>query len=152
MKQVQPELEKLKFVIGLSGTYWDKIPSYSIWIDDTLIRKDYVAYDSDVVELIEFNYNCKIDSDHVLKIRLENKHYTDTVLDENNIIVRDMLLNIDSISIDDIELDFLKWSISDYTPDSKEFPKLNNCVNLGWNGSYIIQFKSPFYLWLLENM
>ena len=152
MSQPQLELEKYKFVIGLSGTYWDKIPRYSIWIDDKLIIKEYIQKDSDDVEYITFEESFLPDKEYTLKIRLENKHNTDTVLDDSNNILKDMLLNIESIMIDDIELEMLKWSQSIFLPDDSVRPILKECVNLGWNGSYILKFTVPFYLWLLENM
>jgi len=35
----------------------------------------------------------------------------------------------------------------DNLPDS-----VKNCVNLGWNGKWVLPFTSPFYIWLLENI
>lgn len=152
MSQPQPELEKYKFVIGLSGTYWDKIPRYSIWIDDKLIVKEYIQNDSDIIEYITFEETFVENQEYTLKIRLENKHNTDTVLDASDSIVKDMLLNIHHIEIDDIELEMLKWNSSVFMPDDPARPVLKECVNLGWNGSYCLKFTAPFYLWLLENM
>ena len=63
-----------------------------------------------------------------------------------------MLLNIDSIEIDEIDISELKWSASEFVADDPNRPTLQECVNLGWNGSYQLKFTSPFYLWLLENM
>jgi hypothetical protein len=34
----------------------------------------------------------------------------------------------------------------------KEIDHLDNCVNLGWNGTYTLKFASPFYIWLLEKL
>jgi hypothetical protein len=68
-----------------------------------------------------------------------------------------MLLNIDDIVIDDISLGHLLWS-ADYLLDHPQeyqgqtITKLDNCVNLGWNGTYVINFTSPFYVWLLEKL
>ena len=68
-----------------------------------------------------------------------------------------MLLNIDGITIDDISLGQLLWN-AEYILDkpqqynSKEITELANCVNLGWNGTYVFKFTSPFYIWLLEKL
>jgi len=31
-------------------------------------------------------------------------------------------------------------------------PVLTNCIDLGWNGEWQLEFDSPFYIWLLENI
>ena len=67
-------------------------------------------------------------------------------------ILQDMLLNIESLEIDDIELGTIKWTASKFVGDDPARPVLEACVNLGWNGSYMLEFKTPYYLWLLENM
>lgn len=144
--------ESLKFDITLSETHWDKYPVFSIWLDDEQIVQD---------DLSPSNYNIKFEREvnegsHSLKIRLENKTSKDTLV-ENGEIVKDMLLNIDDITIDDISLGTLLWS-AEYHLDSpqeyqgKTITQLNSCVNLGWNGSYVLKFTSPFYVWLLEKL
>jgi hypothetical protein len=96
------------------------------------------------------------EGDHTLKIRLENKTASDTLV-ENGEIVKDMLLNIDDIEIDDISLGNLLWS-AEYLLDKPQEYKgnsinhLDGCVNLGWNGTYVLKFTTPFYVWLLEKL
>ena len=69
-----------------------------------------------------------------------------------------MLLNIEDIVIDDISIGSLKWTKSKYITDSevmfqgKHTSTIKNCVNLGFNGSYILEFTLPYYVWLLENL
>ena len=94
-----------------------------------------------------------------------NKTVYDTKLDANGNIVKDLLLNIDSIEIDEIDIGSLKWTASNYTPMYPESytqhvlrtgqeieTELKNCVNLGWNGTWSLPFTSPVYIWLLENI
>jgi hypothetical protein len=143
--------EKLKFAVTLSGTYWDRKPQFSIWLDDHVVtQSEIVSQDPQTV-----NFEHTVDPGaHTLKIRLENKTNSDTLL-ENGTVVKDMLLNIDDITIDDISLGILLWS-AEYIPDTPQqykgqlITKLDNCVNLGWNGTYILKFDSPFYIWLVE--
>jgi len=152
----QGNKEKLKFNLSLSGTYWDKKPRYSILVDDKKMAAGSIDAASD--SIIEIEFECELDEDaeHVLSIRLENKTNEDTVktpaIGEPYVIEKDMLLNIHSIRIDDIDLGQLIWSASKFIGDDPRRPELTNCVNLGWNGAYILKFSSPFYLWLLENM
>jgi len=67
-------------------------------------------------------------------------------------IEKDMLLHIRSIEIDEIDLGNLLWSKSQYVGDDVTRPVLDNCVDLGWNGTWTLAFASPFYIWLLENI
>jgi len=141
-------METLSFKIGLSGTFFNNVPAYSILLDGVNQSAGKVSTDT---EIIEFSANIEDNRDHLLEIRLENKTNNDTVI-ENGKIVKDTLLNIDSITIDDIELGELKWSMSKFVADDTTRPTLQRCVNLGWNGSYQIRFTGPFSLWMLENM
>lgn len=146
------EKESLKFEIKLSGTHWGKQPQFSVWLDDEKITQGTV----DVSEY-EIQFDRTIDEgNHVLKIRLDNKTTQDTVIDGDQ-IVKDMLLNIDDIIIDDISVGNLRWSAT-YLLDEpqlfqgKTINHLDHCVNLGWNGAYVFKFSSPFYMWLLEKL
>lgn len=154
MSNNQPK-ETLKFKVGLSGTHWDKIPMYSILIDDVEYASGAVHENSGQVVYAEFSCDLTEDADHRLQIRFSNKT-DDQVVKEpptgsDYKIVKDMLLNIESIEIDDLDIGQLKWSNSVFVPDNSRHPTLDNCVNLGWNGTYALNFRSPFYLWLLEN-
>ena len=141
-------METLSFKIGLNGTFFNNVPAYSILLDGVKHASGKVLAET---KFIDFSANIEEDQEHVLEIRLENKTSRDTIT-ENGEIIKDTLLNIDSIAIDDIELDELKWSISEFVGDDPARSILQRCVNLGWNGSYRLKFTSPFYLWLLENM
>ena len=145
--------ENLKFDIALSGTYWGKKPQFSVWLDDHVIQQTEFQNQT---QTISFERELS-EGDHSLKIRLENKDQTTDTVIENGEIVKDMLLNIDDITIDDISLGNLLWS-AEYHLDQpqqyqgKTITQLDNCVNLGWNGTYVLKFSSPFYIWLLEKL
>ena len=143
--------ELLSIRIGLSGTFWDKQPKYSVLVNDKLIVTGVI--ESSDINYVDFNVEVTEDSLHKLKIRLENKEDSDTIEnDDKSSIIKDMLLNIESIEIDDINLGLLMWEASEFTPDDPTRPTLQKCVNLGWNGTYSLEFKSPFYMWLLEKI
>jgi len=146
------DVESLHFKIGLSGTYWDKHPVYSILIDDCLQETREIEVPDGEVFFVEFDANIA-EGLHNLKIRLENKNNFDTVQNEDKTsIINDMLLNIKSIEIDEIDLGQLIWTASSFVSDDPDRPELKNCVNLGWNGTWTLPFNSPFYIWLLENI
>lgn len=149
----QLNAETLTFKIGLSGTYWDKRPAYSILVDGVEQVSNFISGEPSIVEYEEFTLDLTEDLTHTLSIRLENKTFSDTVQNSDATeIVKDMLLNINSIEIDGVDLGVLKWSASEFVADDTARPTIKECVNLGWNGSYNLTFSSPFYLWLLENM
>ena len=145
--------EKLSFVVALSGTFWERRPQFSIWLDDHVVTQSEIA--SSAEQIVSFERRVD-EGQHELKIRLENKTLNDTVT-ENGQIIKDMVLNIDDIIIDDISLGNLLWS-AEYILDEKqmyqgkEIDHLDGCVNLGWNGTYVLKFSNPFYIWLLEKL
>ena len=145
--------EKLSFVVTLSGTFWDRRPQFSIWLDDHAVMQSEIV--STAQQSMTFDRTID-EGDHTLNIRLENKTNADTNI-RNGEVVKDMLLNIDEITVYDISLGNLLWS-AEYILDKKsiykgqEIDHLDGCVNLGWNGTYVLKFSSPFYLWLLEKL
>lgn len=146
-------MESIHFDIGLSGTYWSQVPEYSISIDDI----EY--YSGSVTAFINLEFQAALvnHADHVLKIHLLNKTSQDTIT-EDGVIVQDMLLNIHSIKINDVNLDELLWSHSRYCLDRSQIingesvTHLTHCVNLGWNGYFEFKFTTPVYHWLLDNL
>lgn len=140
--------EKLKFKVGLSGTYWDRLPEFSIWVDDQQLVKGVAGSET---QYYEFDVSLE-EKPHKLLIRLENKSDSDVVQDENKQIIKDMLLNIHDIEIDDISLTHLLWNITKFVGDDPSRPVITGCVNMGWNGAFTLEFYSPFYQWLLENL
>ena len=145
--------ENLSFKISLTGTFWDRRPQFSVWLDDHVVIQSEIA--SSAEQIVSFERRVD-EGQHELKIRLENKTVNDTVI-ENSEIVKDMLLNIDDITIDDISLGNLLWTAeyildNNQTYNSQEIDHLDGCVNLGWNGTYTLKFSSPFYIWLLEKL
>ena len=156
------EKENLHFRIGLSGT-GEKLPEFKISVGGT----EYVHSTLSVNHAVEyFEFDAEIiEGAHSLDIAFLNKKVQDTRLDTDGNIVEDLLLNIDSIEIDDIDIGNLKWTASVYTPLYPESYKqhvlssgqqisneVKNCVNLGWNGTWSLPFTSPVYIWLLENI
>jgi hypothetical protein len=152
--------EILHFKIGLSGTSEHKQPEISIAINGNVIHQGTLTLAPQVTEYFEFDVSLPEEA-HELQISLLNKDSADTVQDSEGNIVSDMVLNIDSIEIDDIDLGTLLWTASIYTPiypecyndvNQKNIKDITDCVTLGWNGIWKLPFQSPFYIWLLENI
>jgi hypothetical protein len=156
--------ETLHFKIGLSGSSPKKHPKFKISVNDTSFVNGVLTKEANQTEYFEFDASV-LDGENSLTIEFVNKTIYDTILDSDDNIIGDLLLNIDSIEIDEIDLGSLLWTASKYTPDYPENHKLrmsqsgnelpeslSNCVNLGWNGRWTLTFSSPFYIWLLENL
>ena len=95
-----------------------------------------------------------------IKFRNYNKSEYDTVLDTDNKIIRDQVLTIDEIFVDNILID--KFLIKDYVefvPEYSqgylEYCQQNNMVpeltlreyTLFFNGNWSFSFKEPFWDW-----
>jgi hypothetical protein len=157
------EKETLHFRIGLSGTYWDRPPQYSVLVNDTtVVESTRVDVATDEVFYVEFDVESTVELNR-LQIRLENKTPADVKKDQytdpdNFTIIGDMLLNIISVEIDEIDLGHLIYGASEYHVDEPvvyngETTKIvKNCVNLGWNGEWRFPWTNPFYIWLLEHI
>lgn len=154
--------EKIHFKIGLSGTYWDKKPHYTISVDNKEYSNGTITLPSGQTEFVEFDCEVEEDKTHVLQIRLDNKDSSDVVKDTtdpvNYNIIKDMLLNLISIEVDDIELGNLAQMFGVFKFDEPQnYPEpgateIPFCVNFGFNGTYELEFSSPFYLWLLDRI
>lgn len=152
--------ETLHFKVGLSGTSDKKQPGFSIAVDGNILHQGVLTQAPNVTEYFEFDVSLT-EEPHELQISLLNKEPADTVQDAQGNIVSDMMLNIDSVEVDEINLGSLLWSASVYNPsypdsyldqEQKNVKDVTNCIHLGWNGVWRLLFASPFYIWLLENL
>lgn len=155
------EKERLHFKIGLSGTYWEKMPYFVLAVNETPYKIGHTHAPSGEIQYIEFDAEVEPE-ENTLKIVFSNKEPSDTVKDcddpINFKIVKDLMLNIHSVEIDDIDLGqiiFLESVFKLAKPQEfqgQTVTEITKCVNLGFNGTWELKFNSPFYLWLLEKM
>lgn len=155
--------EVLNFKLGLSKSS-QKSPEFAVYINDKIFLDTKISAIENTTEYFEFD--TEIDEGFCnLRIEFKNKLPEDTKTNQNGEIIEDLLLNIDCVKIDEIDLGSLLWTASNYKPiypdvyknkmllEGKKLPEtVQNCVNLGWNGSWNLPFTSPFYIWLLENI
>ena len=138
--------------LGLSGTYWDKKPQYRVELNNTIMAQGEITAESGVTQYLEFD--CEYETDNVvLQVFLTNKTNSDTVENEDKTaIIQDMLLNIVSCEIDEIDLSNLIYDVTEFVATDPSRPTLKKCINLGWNGAWTLTWNNPFYIWLLENI
>ena len=98
-------------------------------------------------------------SDDEAKRRLEfvlsGKTPAFTQIDSAGNIVKDALLTISEITIDEIELDNFVFDIAKYTHNfngNGQSVEQKFFGNVGCNGTVTFDFSTPIYLWLLENL
>lgn len=138
--------DETEIVVNLSATFWDLAPKAKVYINDQLI------FDSIVDKETKIKWQSVLeDGEHSLTIELYDKNYGIQTIVENDKIIKDQLLNIDTICFDDIDIGYLKHSLSNYYPNESN-EVIKNCANLGVNGKWELKFTCPIYIWLLENM
>lgn len=144
--------EELEFKLTISGRYWNKKPAYQVLLNDEVVTSGIINNPSEEQFDIEFSREVSEDSEHRLIVRFLNKEDSDTIENADKTgILKDMILNIDALSIDGIDVGNLLWTNSEYF-DTEGNSIMTECVNLGKNGDWVFKFTAPFYIWLLENM
>ena len=95
------------------------------------------------------------DESYVLEFVLSGKTPEHTQITEQGEIISDVLIKIQNIAFDDIEIDQIVSELAEYHHD---FNGTQPAVmqrfygEMGCNGTVRLEFTTPIYLWLLENM
>ena len=108
--------------------------------------------------VIDIDVEIENGAENFLTIEYMNKDAKqDVVLGEGGTPIADKRVRINSISFDDIELDFFQLTDPDtfkYEPIDPEGIDATgfNATKLSWNGKTTLHFTTPIYIWLLENL
>jgi hypothetical protein len=95
------------------------------------------------------------DQSHMLEFVLSGKTIDHTKITEQGKITSDVTVRIHKITFDDIEIDQI---FSEYAKYHHDFNGTQPAVvdgfygEMGCNGTVRLEFTTPIYLWLLENM
>jgi len=156
--------EKLKFKLELFATMWDKPPHAEIIVGGKSYFNNDITSTEDKPTLIEFEVDLEEDKNYDLIINRSGKGANQTVVNEKGDILKDQLLHIKKIEIDEIDLGSLVFT-GVYTPQypepwatqmaesGKELREsFTNVTQMGHNGEWKFTFTTPFYMWLLENL
>ena len=156
--------EKLKFKLGLYATMWNKPPVADIYINETSKYKKEITGTESNPDVIEFEHDLEDGKNYNLVIKRSGKNKSQTVINEKGDILKDQLLHIKSIEIDEIDIGSLIYE-GVYTPQYPEpwatqqrekghelEKSFKNATKMGHNGEWSFSFGSPFYMWLLENL
>jgi hypothetical protein len=155
--------EKLKFKLELWAEYWDKKPIANILINNHSCHNQEITGSEKEPTIIEFEHELTEGEKYSLIIERSGKDIQQTVIEDGKII-KDQLLHIKSIEIDEIDIGALVY-VGVYTPEFTEpwaslerqacnaLPEsFKNVTTIGHNGRWKLGFTSPFYMWLLENL
>jgi hypothetical protein len=156
--------EKLKFKLELFATHWDKKPTCEILLNGKSYWTGDITGSFTEPDEIEFESELEEGKEYKLSLNRQGKINGQTVVNEKGDILKDQLLHIKSIEIDEIEIGALVYE-GIYQPEypepwatqqkeaGNELPStLKNVTQMGHNGTWTLTFTSPFYMWLLENL
>ena len=156
--------EKLKFKLELYATMWDKPPHAEILINGQSHFKSDITGTEDKPEVIEFELELEEGKEYNLIIKRSGKGKSQTLVNEKGDILKDQLLHIKGIEIDEIDIGALVYE-GVYTPQYPEpwatqqreagielQKSFKNVTGMGHDGEWKFTFASPFYMWLLENL
>ena len=105
--------------------------------------------------IVEYKFNDSEEQEHTLVFEMKNKLPEHTKIDETGQILQDRCINIADLMFDKIELGHLFTENARYLHDHNGTtePLIDKFYGvMGCNGRVEMQFSTPIYLWLLENM
>ena len=124
---------------------------FEAWLDDKIM------FDADSVQQsTEISIPvADEDAEHVLKLVLKGKCSDHTTVDSDGNILSDTVLTISDLAFDGIALGQIMCDKATYVHDFNGSGKLIEDQffgTMGCNGTVTLNFSTPIYLWLLENM
>ena len=141
----------VKFSCDITSTDFDIPLSLEIWLDDQCIFEKY-----HVRQPITFVHEFPdTDAEHQLRFVMKNKRAEHTRIDQDGNIVSDACLKISSVCFDEIMLEHMFTELAEYTHDfNGTGPATQDKFfdTFGCNGTVTLNFTTPVYLWLLENL
>jgi len=155
--------ENLKFKVQLYAQYWDIPPIAEILVGQNSMAKQEITGTEQNPTLIEFYSELTEGQQYNFTINRTNKFDSQTITQDGKII-KDQLLFIKSIEIDEIDLGGLiyeglyypeypePWASQQKELGNTLTPSIKNVTSMGFNGRWELKFTSPFYMWLLENL
>jgi len=146
-------METVNIKFTLKPEWFNNAPKIKVAINDQTLL------DVELGTRLEYEQTVELedDSNHQLTFTLHNKTKYDTVV-KDGVIEKDTLIKISNIELDDIDLTSmlsLNKELFYYEHDNNSTTQLEKHTlydTLGCNGTATINFTTPFYIWLLENL
>jgi hypothetical protein len=144
-------MEKIKLTFEVVPTTPDAMLGFETWLDDQLMfNTDHLDKTQQIVIPLD-----DTDAEHELKLVLKNKNFEHTRLNSAGEIDADAVLEIRNMAFDDIPLGQIVTEQTVYIHDVNGTAELTQDQffgTMGCNGTVILKFTTPMYLWFLENM
>ena len=144
-------MSTISITFDLDSTDYTAKLAFEVLLNDTVVfATEHVAQPTAVEFVIT-----DIEGEHELKFVLKNKTQDHTAVDEHGNIVSDAVLSIANIAMDEIKLGHMFSEQTCYHHDTNGSELLAEHKFfgvMGCNGYVSMQFSTPLYLWLLENM
>jgi hypothetical protein len=122
-----------------------------IWLDDQCVLDiDHVMQPIDWSNEIADD-----DAEHELRWVMKHKLPEHTVIDNQGNIIQDATLRVTDLKFDTFELGHVFVTQSTYCHDHNSTTEMADHPfygEMGCNGTVILKFTTPIYLWLLENL
>ena len=143
--------DQIQLACTVTSTNPTSAVGLEIWIDDTQI------YNTEhVSEPINFVHElADTDGEHQLRFVMKNKTHDHTTIDTDGNILTDCRICINNLNFNEIQLGqiFIEKSVYEHnfngTADTVQDKFYGE---MGCNGTVTLEFTTPIYLWLLENM
>ena len=144
-------MENTKITFEVSNTNPSAKLGFETWLDDQLI------FDTDhVQDLVKITVPVVDDeAEHILKMILKNKLPEHTRLTTTGEIESDSVRERQYIVFDDIDMRQIVTEQTVYVHDVNGTDQMSSHKffgTMGCNGTVILNFTTPMYLWFLENM
>ena len=149
-------MENINFKIKLHGHDCnDRWPACKISLNNDVMFNGEIQDET----LVEFDASVVDDSvDNKLVIDYYNKDFRlDVVLDANGNIIKNKTIDILDICVEDIDLNQIPYDKNTVEVYEEAYPQdlprtRKNDMELSWNSTWTMEFSSPVYIWLLENI
>ena len=138
-------LEKVMIEINLDSRWWNKPPRTKVWLDNIVLQQA-----TEVTGPLKITWEGFLDEgEHEIKVSLMGKeNISETILDEKGHIIKDQILSIKSVILDEIDVEMMLYDFSSFAAKTGEIQ--NKTIDLGFNGDWTFKFSVPVYQWLLE--
>jgi hypothetical protein len=125
---------------------------FEAWVNDV---KFYDINHVTGPQQISMKINDADDQSHVVKFVMKNKTDANTQVDDAGAIISDARLRVIDVAFDEVVLGNMLTEHAVYTHDMNGHGSLAQYKfygEMGCNGTVSLEFTTPMYLWLLENM
>lgn len=144
-------MDRIKISLDITNTSEFHNMGIELWVDKDKFFDQAISPGRHHV-IHEFDCD---EGEHYLNLVLKNKTHENTQIDEQGHIIKDALINVSNVCLDEINIDTMMHALADYVHDqngTKTIAVHDFYGDLGCNGRVQLKFSAPVYLWLLENM